>query len=662
MYKVSNLVLCTYIWNDSNIPNVKKIDSVMEKIKADNSFSDRQLLSIRDRLANNFFPQFTKMWKKVTRKKDLFLEKYQFFLRKHFEVEFDSTVTNDHDNQQNAPEKRKGRPRVPYNEGGPKTKIRRISELASAHSQEELSKALKLNERLNDSPSTQNCYSNTNTNNVLAMYVDLHLTKRKYEKLRKHSAIMGSDFVYPTYAAVVKAKAECYPENIKVSDKGASVHLISVLDHTIKRILMQLNHDELENFRNEKLLFIGKWGMDGATSQQTTRQKWSAEEHADVDDSGDEEDMSADNENTAITSSDAAMFIISFVPLQLRCNDLVIWNNETPNSPHFCRPIKFKFIKENDKYIQREYKYYTKLLEKVEVYNLRFEDFLFEVNFQFECTMIDGKVCNVLSGQKASTRCNICTVGPKLVNVLNHVNRLPCHEQFYKLGLSTLHCWIRFMEYLLHVSYNLDFKKGSARTQEEKASKKARKQDVQQKLKPLSITVDVVKQGSGTTNTGNVARTFFMKAEAVALATGLSEILIKRLHNILQALTCCRKVDCEKFGNYCSETAELCVQLYPWYKIPPSVHKVLQHGSKIIQSFELPIGCYSEEPQEANNKIFRKARLENARMCDRKMANTDIMRQMLVSSDPLISSLRIKEKKKRKPLAEEAELLLICNE
>lgn len=174
-----------------------------------------------------------------------------------------------------------------------------------------------------------------------------------------------------------------------------------------------------------------------------------------------------------------------------------------------------------------------------------------------------------------------------------------------------------------------------------------------------SARVDVVKQGAGTTNTGNVARSFFAQAESVATATGLSEVLIKRLHNILQVLTCSNMVNCRKFENYCSKTAELCVELYPWYKLPPSVHKVLLHGSKIIESFKLPIGLFSEEPQEANNKIFRKARADNSRMSERKFTNEDIMHQLLISSDPLISSRRIKENRKKKALSTEAEELLL---
>ena len=210
------------------------------------------------------------------------------------------------------------------------------------------------------------------------------------------------------------------------------------------------------------------------------------------------------------------------------------------------------------------------------------------------------------------------------------------------------------------ISYHIDFKKGSARTAKEKQLKKLRKQSIQNSLKcNLSLHVDIVKQSFGTTNTGNVARSFFAQAKAVAKYTGLDEHLIQRLYNILQVLTCGRMINCNKFKTHCFDTADICVQLYEWYKMPPSLHKVLIHGSDIIKSFDLPFGWLSEEPQEGNNKIFRKARAKYSRMCNRQMSNKHILHYLLISSDPLISSFRLKENKKVKPLTVEAEEMLL---
>lgn len=89
----------------------------------------------------------------------------------------------------------------------------------------------------------------------------------------------------------------------------------------------------------------------------------------------------------------------------------------------------------------------------------------------------------------------------------------------------------------------------------------------------------------------------------------------------------------------------MCISLYSWYKLPPSVHKILTHGSEIIKTLDVPFGWLNEEPQEANNKIFRKTRNNNCRMNNnRKSTNVYILHHLLVGSNPPKSSTRLKEK------------------
>jgi len=106
------------------------------------------------------------------------------------------------------------------------------------------------------------------------------------------------------------------------------------------------------------------------------------------------------------------------------------------------------------------------------------------------------------------------------------------------------------MEYVLHISYNLNFKKGSAdfslilSSGSDKDLKKGRKSLIQQSLKSkLSLTVDVVKQDSGTTNTGNVACCFFVKSKTVSQIIGVDEELLTRMHVILQIISYTQEVD-----------------------------------------------------------------------------------------------------------------------
>lgn len=171
---------------------------------------------------------------------------------------------------------------------------------------------------------------------------------------------------------------------------------------------------------------------------------------------------------------------------------------------------------------------------------------------------------------------------------------------------------------------------------------KARKCAIQEAFKEeCSLLIDVVKQGVGTSNDGNTARKFFREADTTARITGINQDLIERLHVILQTVASGERIDLPKFSQFCKDTAELYVKLYPWYYMPSSLHKLLVHGTDIIQHFgAIPIGKLSEEAAEARNKDFRKYRESHSRKISRTATNEDIILHNLLSSDPMITSLR----------------------
>lgn len=101
------------------------------------------------------------------------------------------------------------------------------------------------------------------------------------------------------------------------------------------------------------------------------------------------------------------------------------------------------------------------------------------------------------------------------------------------------------------------------------------------------------------------------------------------------------------------------VNLYGWYYMPASVHKILIHGKSIIESFLIPIGDLSEEAQETRNKDFKHFREFNTRKHNRLATNKDIIHKLLISSDPYISSLRNEWKHFPIAIDEEAQNLLL---
>jgi hypothetical protein len=81
--------------------------------------------------------------------------------------------------------------------------------------------------------------------------------------------------------------------------------------------------------------------------------------------------------------------------------------------------------------------------------------------------------------------------------------------------------------------------------------------------------------------------------------------------------------------------------------MPTTVHTTLLHGPKIIKEMALlSIGMISEEAQEARNKDIKKYLVGFFRKCSRSKSMENILNLLLISSDPLISSMRQLPRKK----------------
>ena len=105
-----------------------------------------------------------------------------------------------------------------------------------------------------------------------------------------------------------------------------------------------------ETFTGKKLLLEGKWGMDGAADQKTTRQKWrvsedyvyshdteNEEDTDDADEINQEVDKNSDatddedeinreviKNSNATDKSNKAVFMVGFVPLRTSNSDAIV--------------------------------------------------------------------------------------------------------------------------------------------------------------------------------------------------------------------------------------------------------------------------------------------------------------------------------------------------
>ncbi|KAL7298884.1 hypothetical protein TKK_0007992 [Trichogramma kaykai] len=73
-------------------------------------------------------------------------------------------------------------------------------------------------------------------------------------------------------------------------------------------------------------------------------------------------------------------------------------------------------------------------------------------------TMVDGKVCNALT-KTSSAQCFTCEATNSTLNNLETIISRLTNKKALKYGFPVLHAWIRFMEFVLHVSYRLKLTK-----------------------------------------------------------------------------------------------------------------------------------------------------------------------------------------------------------
>ena len=258
-------------------------------------------------------------------------------------------------------------------------------------------------------------------------------------------------------------------------------------------------------------------------------------------------------------------------------------------------------------FIRAERDYWQSQIETLDTHAITLPGLRVIISYELHLTMVDGKVVSALTDTASSQRCLFCGATPKDMNDLQHVRQLTTRHEHYQFGLSTLHAWIRLFECLVHIGYRKDIKKWQIRKTAEKEALQKRSAEVKQNFwERMHLHVDQPRSGGkGSSNDGNTARRAFKDEESFAAATGVDQRLIHRMHVILQTMSSGYAIDIQAFGAYCAATADLYVELYPWYPMPAAVHKVLVHAAAVVESLAIPIGMLSEDAQESRNKDVR---------------------------------------------------------
>lgn len=300
---------------------------------------------------------------------------------------------------------------------------------------------------------------------ALALTIDLKLSKFQYELLHSQAKQRQAD-IYPPYKHVFEVKKNCYPSDVTITEMGAQIGLQSLLNHTVERIMKQPDINLMKDLVNdEDLVATYKWGFDGASGQSLYKQVFQT-----------------DNEN----SSDESIMMVSLIPLQVESSSKVLWKNPHPSSTRLCRPIMFEFTKENKITTNETYSLIENQIETLENAEVDNSGTSISIKHKLHGSMFDGKAITHLADGSTES-CNICNAKPSEMNHLELIKSKECNEENYCYGISSLHCWIRFFECIIHIGYKKPIERRSAYSDEHKAIVSENKDRIQKAFRKKGI-------------------------------------------------------------------------------------------------------------------------------------------------------------------------------
>lgn len=429
--------------------NSNKIESLITHVKSKFKLDSAELEIVSAKL-NSFYKNFNKKLVKCA-------HNYKSLIRDPWMYGKIDVVLKQKENL-----KRKvGRPTKKYEDCTARTKRRKIQQLCTSLPKDQIERAAvrtikkpvaKIVRKIIQSTPTEMkefCAKVTKDEVIpltdteaVSVLIELDLGKHQYITIRNLAKSRNAD-IFPPYHKVVDAKKQCYPDpsSIQVTENSASIKLQALLDHTSRRLLESFSVDEIMKLPTN-LTLLTKYGCDGASGQGRYKQS-----------------IKALTENSA---DDSKVFMSSLVPVRMveECDLKVVhWQNNRSGSPRYCRPIKFTFAGECKERTVEEVRVIKEQIKELENTVISIGMKRFSVGHKLFLSMIDGKTCAYLTDTDSSTTCPICDATPNEMNDVKKLSQKTVDESLFEFGLSPLHAKIRCMEFVLHLGYNMTFKK-----------------------------------------------------------------------------------------------------------------------------------------------------------------------------------------------------------
>ena len=344
----------------------------------------------------------------------------------------------------------RGRPTVPVADASHKTKVRRVCNLRNLGNAQELSLAAEMNARaegktdaakimhelMQTSPSrpskmraaldAQKCKKDIlpfSCDEALSLFLEGDMSNSVYQLMRNAAVSKNAKGLYPPYKRIKEAKDRCIPENLLISETCAEVKLQALIDNTGRRLVEVLLPvlKTLSPEENNSLLLRVKFGLDGTSDQSNYKQMFEGD-----------------------TVDDSSIIITSMVPMQLivQRSEKVVWHNIKSSSTRFCRLMRLQFAKETKEFTLKECDSVDREIKALVPTVAQHGSVTVTIKHEFQCSMIDGKVCSALTGI-STQRCVVCGAYPSEFNDIDKMLTKEPNPDTFEFGLYPLHCYIR---------------------------------------------------------------------------------------------------------------------------------------------------------------------------------------------------------------------------
>ncbi|KAK2579423.1 hypothetical protein KPH14_002635 [Odynerus spinipes] len=382
-------------------------------------FKKKKILETVRKKIMKFSYKLSEKWATSNRTKERFLKSNVQWLGQ--EIKFQE-LGNNAQNSKDKPTSLRGRKKVSFTASSNKTKRRRVQNLIDTSTKEEIIHAaqislhvtgqrdaaailkqvttttLKRPTRIKKVFHRESCKKPTiSKEEALATFLDGNMNKKSYTAVQKRLKMVGLK-IFPPYPFITEEKKNGYPDNVTITEVSAEVQLQSLVEHTVKRLCV-VQHDVLMQSRDilTNVEFIFKWGCDGSSGYSLYKQKFS--------------------NNFDENQQDSAIFVISLVPIQLYClskkgEKIILWQNLTPSSTRYCRPIKLLMKSETVELIKTEISNINNQIAKLTSIQILLNDKIVSIKPKLILTMVDEvKKLQIRSlDDKAKVQCRKETV------------------------------------------------------------------------------------------------------------------------------------------------------------------------------------------------------------------------------------------------------------